>query len=250
MTQTAGIYLLTPEHEAAVQALLADSSVAEVLRVAHPVGPDGARVMLARDSAERAAGNGHAFAIEDRRVFVGITALKGIGSGIASELICCVASGQRGKGYATFAIGMTLEFAFRNLRLARVRASVPEINGAAQRVLEKCGFAAVSNAASHDPHALQEINREQWMELRNRAALAALHPSLRAMVDAEVDAGNEVTETGTGWPEPGSVFVRLAEPFRVIPPRLPEGVTYFEPNDPHWWKAEYSTPTPRHIVAH
>lgn len=88
------------------------------------------------------------------------------------------------------------------------------------------------------------------MELRNRAALAALHPALTAMVDAEVAAGNEVTETGTGWPEPGSVFVRLAEPFKVIPPRLPEGVTYFEPNDPHWWKAEYSTPAPRHIVAY
>jgi hypothetical protein len=62
-------------------------------------------------------------------------------------------------------------------------------------------------------------------------------------------AGNEVIESGGGWPDADSVFVRLRDPFRTTPSPLPDGVVYTEPNDPHWWKADYSSRSPRHILA-
>ena len=71
--------------------------------------------------------------------------------------------------------------------------------------------------------------------------MALLHPALRAILDAELAAGNEVAETGGGWPDPDSVFVRLRDPFRTKPSPLPPNVVYTEPNDPHWWKADYGT---------
>jgi hypothetical protein len=61
-------------------------------------------------------------------------------------------------------------------------------------------------------------------------------------------AGNSVGETGAGWPDTDSIFVRLREPFRTKP-SLPDGVSYTEPNDPHWWKADYSSKSPRHVLA-
>lgn len=44
-------------------------------------------------------------------------------------------------------------------------------------------------------------------------------------------------------------IVRLKTPFLARPPVLPDGVTYTEPGDPHWWMADYTTRSPRHILA-
>jgi len=64
-----------------------------------------------------------------------------------------------------------------------------------------------------------------------------------------VSTGNEVAETGGGWPDADSVFVRLRDPFRTKPLPLPAGIVYTEPNDPHWWKADYTSSAPRHTLA-
>lgn len=93
------------------------------------------------------------------------------------------------------------------------------------------------------------LTRAGWLAHRDQPAIAAIHPDLRAILDAELAAGNEIAETGGGWPDPDSVFVRLRDPFRAKPSALPPGVVYAEPNDPHWWNAEYSSRSPRHILA-
>ena len=77
------------------------------------------------------------------------------------------------------------------------------------------------------------------MQMVDEQLLARLDPELKRLLDAEVAAGNAVVETGSGWPQKESVFVMLRDPFRVKHEKLPAGMTYTEPNDPHWWHADY-----------
>jgi hypothetical protein len=209
--KTAGVYMLQPGHAAAIEAL------------------EGASEFL------RTTGAGHAFVIEDHGRLVGLCGLQG------AEARFWVGRPFRGKGYATFGVGMILEFAFQNLALAEVRARVDDANPAARRVLEKNGFLRDGS--------LLAITADRWRGLRHGPALERLHPALRAILAAERAAGNEVRETAVGWPDADSVFVRLKRPFRAHA-ALPEGVRFAELNDPHWWMAEYSTEGPRHILAY
>jgi RimJ/RimL family protein N-acetyltransferase len=180
------------------------------------------------------------FVISDRNQVVGVCGLDQIGRGEAREIRCWVGPEHRRKGYGTFGIKKVLDFAFRNRRLDRVSTPAPEPGGA-RRVLEKNGFTAAGG--------WYQLTREAWRDFQNGPALAALHPALKRILEAELAAGNEVAETGGGWPDPDSVFVRLRDPFRTRPTPLPEGVFYTEPNDPHWWKADYGTVSPRHVLA-
>ena len=76
-----------------------------------------------------------------------------------------------------------------------------------------------------------------------------LCPAIRALLDAELLAGNSVVECSMGLHGKGSVLALLAQPFRVRPATLPEGVEYREVNDPHWWKAEYFHTATKHCIA-
>ncbi len=232
MKRTAGVYMLLVKHAADLDAFRTDPAFAPHL------GKGGAD-LVARETAGREAGTSFAFAIEDKGVVVGLCRLGGIGKGAAREVLVYVAPGSRGKGYASFAVGMLLDLAFRNLSLAEVRTRAAD--EATARVLAGCGF--VEEAGEH------AVTKERWRETLDAPALGKLHPALRSILDAERAAGNEIAESSLGWPEPGSVFVRLKHPFRAAH-AVPEGVTYAEPGDPHWWKAEYSTGSPRHTLAH
>lgn len=92
-------------------------------------------------------------------------------------------------------------------------------------------------------------DRALWLELSHAPDLARLHPGLKQILQAELAAGNEVSETGGGWPETASVFVKMRGRFRTRPDPLPTGVIYTEPKSPHWWPADYSTQSPAHILA-
>jgi hypothetical protein len=87
------------------------------------------------------------------------------------------------------------------------------------------------------------------MNAANPELTARLCPELRALLDAELAAGNKVAECGIGVNGSTAPLVLLASPFRARPDALPVGVEYREVNDPHWWKAEYfHTPT-KHCLA-
>ena len=66
-----------------------------------------------------------------------------------------------------------------------------------------------------------------------------LCPELRALVAAELAAGNAVIECRPGLYGPEALLVLLDGPFRCAPATPPSGVEFREINDPHWWKAEY-----------
>jgi len=86
-------------------------------------------------------------------------------------------------------------------------------------------------------------------DLEINACLNDLRPELQAILDRELKAGNRVRDASRGWPDPGSVFVTLADPFHSK--YEAEGsVQYNEPNDPHYWKADYTCGEPAHVLAH
>jgi RimJ/RimL family protein N-acetyltransferase len=241
------------EHAAALQRLAADPRT-QAAGISFPAGD--AQQFVERQMAARAEGSGYGFAIVDDGELVGISSLAGVGGGEARRLDVWVALPCRGRGYATFAVRMVLEFAFRNLELERVRAVAPAAEPGAARVLAKHGFLPhpMPGGSPTDGDARAgdigyELTRARWIERQNASALDLLHPALRGILTAELAAGNEVAETGGGWPDPDSVFVRLRHPFRTRPSPLPDELTYTEPNDPHWWKADYSSRAPRHILA-
>jgi hypothetical protein len=195
--------------------------------------------------------------IKDRQEIVGLCGLHRIDGDQARELGFWVGRPFWGKGYASFGVKMVLQFAFQNLRLEWVGSRALESNAASRRVLEKNGFRLLRLEPHNDPMlkrpdellAHYEITRTQWQDFLNSPVLAALHPALKAILQAEILAGNEIAETGGGWPDADSVFVRLRQTFRTRPSPLPDGAEYNELNNPHWWKAEFSTRSPRHILA-
>lgn len=255
--QTVGIYLLAPEHAPALQILAADPAIAATTRVPHPYPPDGARQFIEHQAKERAEGRAHVFVIKDRNEVVGVCGIHEIADGEARELGYWIGRPYWGRGYATFGVKMVLQFAFQNLRLTRVGSAVFESNLASQRVLVKTGFQLLRAEKHNDPFlkrpdeplAVYEITRLQWLDSRDGPAISRLHPSLKLILKAELDAGNEILEVGRGWPDSESVFVKLRDRFRVNPGSIPPEVVYTEPNDPHWWFADYSAGVPPHILA-
>lgn len=79
--------------------------------------------------------------------------------------------------------------------------------------------------------------------------LRRLCPELRALLDAELGAGNSIAETGPGLHGKDSVLVLLAGPFRAAPATPPPGVQHRVLNDPHWWQAEYVHAASGHCLA-
>jgi RimJ/RimL family protein N-acetyltransferase len=244
-TTTAGVYMLASEHADAIQRFAADPSLAATFGVAYPPSPTAGRDMVERANADRLAGSAYWSVVVDRNIPKGLCALLGPYTD-HPELRAWIDPSARGYGYGGLAVKMTLELAFKNLHLPKVWTPAPA-DDTASRTLAKVGF----GPEERGPNAqfFWSVTQPQFAATRDRPALEALHPDLRAILDAELAAGNSVLETGAGWPDGDSVFVRLREPFRTKPSPLPDGVTYTEPNDPHWWKADYSSKSPRHVLA-
>ncbi len=258
LTQTRGVFLISPQDADAIQALIGDPAIAATTRIPHPYPENGARDFIAAQEKERLDGSAYVFTIKDGKQLVGACGLHGIEADHARELGFWIGKPYWGKGYATFGVKMVLHFAFKNLKLERVGSGALESNAASRRVLEKNGFRLVSIGPHQDrglkrpdEHvAIYEVTRAQWQGAINTDALGSLNPALRSILEAELAAGNEIAETGGGWPEKGSVFIRLKHPFRTPHSPPPPGVIYTEPNDPHWWKADLSAGKPPHILAY
>ncbi len=236
-----GVYPLEARHAASITALGSEADIRANAALLLPAPGEDARQFVVRQNTARAAGTAYAFAIEASHRLIGAVGLLDVAGGQARGLACWVGAPHRRQGYASFALGITLEFAFKNLRLDSVQ--VPGIASEVGRhLLAGHGFATPA------PTQPASLTRGAWLANRHAAALARLHPALRVLLDAELAAGNEVTDTSCETPEPGSVFVRLRRPFLARPPALPAEVTYRELNDPHWWRAEYCTRAPRHVL--
>lgn len=244
-------------HAEAVQRLASDPEVAAKTRLPHPYPLDGAEKFIAAQLVADRDGKAHVFAILDDEELVGVCGIHGIEGTVAHELGYWIGRPYWGRGYATFGVGALLDHSFRTLGLGLVKATALESNLASRRVLEKSGFSFLGFAAHQDlalkrPDervARYEIRRSTWQLMRYAPILAGLNPALKEILDLELAAGNEIIETSLDWPEMGSVMIRLRNPFVRRPVSMPKGVSYLEPNDPHWWRAEYSTRNPAHILA-
>lgn len=253
---TGGIYPLGPHHLDDLQRIAADPRVAATTRLPHPYPPDGARRFFARLEQGRAAGTMQVFAIEDRGRLVGVCGLHDITAEHA-ELGFFVDPARHGQGLASFAVDLVLAYAFDNLRLPEVFAEVLATNAASLRVLDKHGFVRGGERPHDHGHWPREVplvrctlTPARRRQHRDGPTLAALHPTLRTLLDAELAAGNAIREVGRDFPRPGSVLVRLQRPFLALPSPLPTGVTHTAVNDPHWWLGELSIGTPPHLLVH
>lgn len=254
LSETCGIYLLARQHLPRLQQLASDPAIAATTRVPHPYPPDGAERFFELVEAMRRDGTGRVFAIEDGGQLVGVVGVHGVADGTA-ELGFWVGRPHQGRGYATFGVTWVLPFALQNLGLDSLWADVLATNAASLRVLQKCGFVR-GEARAHGeaqwpsdvPVVRHTLTPQQWRAHRDAPALAALHPTLRAVLDAELAAGNTIRDTARGFPDQDSVLVTLQGPFRALPSPLPAGLSYGEPNDPHWWRAELALASPRQLI--
>ncbi|MGH7712619.1 MAG: GNAT family N-acetyltransferase [Gemmatimonadaceae bacterium] len=242
MGESRAVYMLSAAHAEALRRLATDPEVAELLGVSDLSSANSVDNYISQQQQTRSKGREHMFVLTDREQVLGLCGLHGVAGANAPEMNLWIARPHRGRGNATFAARLMLELAFENLQLDCVRTRAPDRTAACRHLLEKHGFREVRAE-------VYEITRQQWQNARNAAALAVLHPLLKPILEKELAAGNDVVEMNTGWPDPDSVFVRLREPFRTHATTLPEGISYNEPNDPHWWKADYgSQAPPRHVL--
>ncbi|HUX50642.1 MAG TPA: GNAT family protein [Spirochaetia bacterium] len=100
--------------------------------------------IVVRDERARLAGTDYSFGIflAEGGELVGNVALTGI---IRGALRSCFIGyfldrEENGKGYATEAVGLAVDYAFDTLKLHRIEAGVMPHNIRSMRVLEKCGF--------------------------------------------------------------------------------------------------------------
>jgi ribosomal-protein-alanine N-acetyltransferase len=78
-----------------------------------------------------------------------------------------------GKGYATDAVRLALQFAFGSAGLHRVQAAVLPRNVASRRVLEKAGFVREGRSTKYlqingvwEDHEMFAVTAEDWQELK------------------------------------------------------------------------------------
>lgn len=83
--------------------------------------------------------------------------------------------------------------------------------------------------------------------MTNPAHLEQFCDILTSIVREELEKGNRIVETASGWPRPETIMVFLEKPFIGDYRHLP--LTYTDVDDPHYWKAEYYDERSGHILA-
>ena len=232
MSEPRGVYLLSTAHAEGLRVLSGEADFAAAIAISMAPSPAEVAEYIATATKAREEGRSYIFALADRTEVLGICRLIGVRG--VPRLIVAVGHAYRGQGNGSFLVRHVLEFAFENLKLEQVTAT-----GACLRLVSQFGMLANG----------QGLTREKWHAARAKTVRDSLHPSLIPIFDAELAAGNEVAELRTGWPDVDSVFVRLRKFFLTGRRELPADVTFTELNDAHWWKAEYSSSKPRHILA-
>ena len=96
---------------------------------------------------------------------VGDLCFKGFDPGRNPEIGYGILDAHRGRGYASEAVGLALEWAFRHPGVTAVEAETDPENAASQRVLEKCGFQPSGELGEEGPRYI--VFREKAMEKGN-----------------------------------------------------------------------------------
>jgi len=74
-------------------------------------------------------------------------------------------------------------------------------------------------------------------------------PELRALLETELEAGNEIAEVREGAPVSESVIVILARPFFTPLRPATANLRFRQVNLPGCWSAEYTAAIPPHTLA-
>ncbi len=159
------------EHAEAVQRLATDPAVIATTNLPSPYPEDGAVTWIRTLREGQEGGEEHAFAIvSEAEGLVGVTALVLVPEQAGSaELGYWVGRPYWGRGYATAANRLLLDFGFGTLKLRRIFARPLVRNRASCRVLEKLGFRHVATQQNPFPRfdpadevARYELKRWQW----------------------------------------------------------------------------------------
>ncbi|HEX2451576.1 MAG TPA: GNAT family N-acetyltransferase [Gemmatimonadales bacterium] len=110
--------------------------------IPHPYATEDARMFLALDAAERAAGGAMRFAVRhDGGELVGVVGLHQIDRDqLRAELGYWIGVPWWGRGYATEAAGAVVAYGFENLGLHKIHAHYLARNPASGKVLERIGM--------------------------------------------------------------------------------------------------------------
>ena len=138
----------------------------------------GQRLELDLDQRSWAAGSAYAFAVldtEEADRLIGRVALSNVvrGPWQNATLGYWIDGASGGRGHATRAVGLALEFAFEHAGLHRVQPAVIPRNLASQRVVERNGFRREGRAARYlringvwEDHDIFALTAEEWRERR------------------------------------------------------------------------------------
>jgi RimJ/RimL family protein N-acetyltransferase len=124
-------------HAAALAAAYNDPHNAPLLGHTEPI----AEAEVVAHYASLAAGGGHGFLVLRDGALVADGDLRGVADGAAELAFLVTAVSAQGKGLGTRVATMIHAFAFRQLGLDRIYASVMPANTASRRVFEKLGHA-------------------------------------------------------------------------------------------------------------
>ncbi len=168
MCLTITIEPLDVQHTDATQRLVADPRVTKYTPKPEPYPEGEAAREIERAIADRDAGTAFCFAILADGAFAGVCKLKEV-TDEQGELGYWIAVPFWGKGVATRAARLVIEYAFRDLKLTRLIAHTMEENTPSSRVLERLGFSFVRREANTHPKwsgnamVLQyELTRSSW----------------------------------------------------------------------------------------
>jgi RimJ/RimL family protein N-acetyltransferase len=217
--------MLANDHADAIQRFASDVALARMLRIDNPSSPTVGTETVARLSAERVAGDAYWNVVIDQREVRGVSALSGPYTARPTVQVWIHPAWRR-RGYGELAVRLCLELAFRNLQLAHVVTTADRSDRGQASLLARFGFAPDVPDPSVGPPAngLTEysLTRGEWLAHRDRPALATLHPSLRAILEAELAAGNEVVKRVVGGRTltacSSSSAIRSARSHRRSPP--------------------------------
>jgi RimJ/RimL family protein N-acetyltransferase len=130
-----------------------------------------------------ARGGGHGFVVLRDGALVGDGDLRGIGRGAAEFAFLVAAVAEQGKGLGTRIATMIHAFAFAELGLDRVYASIVPANTASRRVFDKLGYAIDDSPAgrgfAEDPGDVVMVIDRASFERSHARAMAEIAISVR-----------------------------------------------------------------------